>query len=112
VSASVDGNDDGISRIVAWSRASATASHTPGFGVADASQMAVPTVDRVDRLAPDQPYFLQVQTVSGQILSYEPITVSSCNDTHVVLTKTGGACVVTIDGGAGEPCTIRSAPVG
>src|SRR5262249_54530094 len=76
--ANVDGKDETISRLVAWSRASGTGRRTPGFGVADSAQINAADVTRLDRLAPDQPYFVQVQTTDGQIMSYEPVPVSSC----------------------------------
>jgi hypothetical protein len=110
--AKVDGKDETISRLVAWSRASASTRQTPGFGVADSAQVNADNVSRLDRLAPDQPYFVQVQTTDGQIMSYEPVPVSSCKDTNVVMTKTGSTCVITIDGGQGKPCTNRTDSVG
>jgi hypothetical protein len=97
---------------VAWSRASGSSRTTPGFAVADSAQLHTADVQRLDRLAPDQPYFVQVQTADGQIMSYEPVKVSSCKDTTVAIAKNGSSCVVTIDGGDGKPCTLLDAAVG
>jgi hypothetical protein len=111
-SATVDGQSVPLSRLVAWSRASGSSRLTPGFAVADSAQLETPDVQRLDRLAPDQPYFVQVQTSDGQIMSYEPVPVSSCKDTTVAMSKAGKTCVITINGGDGHPCTIRSDMVG
>jgi hypothetical protein len=110
--ATVDGKDVSLSRLVAWSRASGSSRTTPGFAVADSSQLHTPDVQRLDRLAPDQPYFVQMQTADGHIMSYEPVKVSSCKDTTVAIAKSGNSCVVTIDGGDGKPCTLLDDTVG
>jgi hypothetical protein len=111
-SAQVDGKSASLSRLVAWSRADGSSRLTPGFAVADSAQEHSDDVARLDRLAPDQPYFVQVQTTDGQIMSFEPVPVSSCKDTEVALTKSADSCVVQINGGDGHPCTLLKQSVG
>jgi hypothetical protein len=112
VDATVNGAARPLRRLVAWSRTSGSTRVTPGFSVADSQQYGTPEVKRLEQVAADQEYFVQLQTDDGRIATLEPVPVSSCQDTKVEVAITQKGCEVRIADGDAKPCRLPDAPVG
>lgn len=112
VEANVDGATVPIRRLVAWSRAGATSNRTPGFSVADAEQYGTPEVKRLEQVASDQGYLLQVQTADDRLVTLEGVPVESCKDTNVTVAVSSKDCEMKVNDGDAQKCSLPKKPVG
>jgi len=112
VSTTVDGEEATMPRLVAWSRAEGSTKVTPGFAVADASHYGTPEVKRIETVAAEQDYLVQVQTTDHKTVAVEPVRVAACNETNIDVNISGRRCTAKVDGAAAKRCAVLTKPVG
>lgn len=108
----INGEDRALRRLVAWSRAEGSSKNTPGFAVADAAHYGTPDVKRIETVAADQDYLVQIQTTDEKIATVDHVPVEACKETDVEVTVTNKDCSAKINGGEPKDCKLLSKQVG
>lgn len=112
VTTTVDDQEVSMPRLVAWSRTEGSMKVTPGFAVADSEHYGTPEVKRIETVAADQAYFVQVQTADDKVITIEPVPVEACKDTNIEVKATSTGCWAKVNDGDAKDCRVLKKPVG